>query len=1223
MKKIFLAIIISAVSALGISNQKILTLAGQAGIKLNPDKKLSAFLNTKISAAPSQNDDFAGKLPLQIFIHECYKNDVAVFREINSKEYIAAPRDELFMKSWEESCDELGKIPKPSKKTFNSIPVKLKSGVLHLSPTKSFPLKKRWYIVKFDGTPSPVQFEVGDYVGQNAWLVKPKTISRPENIVSAAEFSPGNKIDPKLYSYDSYQIGDSPERRTVNILVLNSGKISGVKSEIIKLRGEIISEIRSIGCVTAVLPLENIPKIAENENIKWIEKAGPPLSICNDGARAAVGANQAQLPPYDYSGTNVDVLVYDGSLTDNHIDYSNRLTALESGSTYYHATHVAGTILGDGSASGGKYRGMAPEARLISGEYDGNGGALFYNNPADIEGDYNLAINTYGADLANNSIGMNIQYNGYPDSYYGDYETSCILIDNIATGLLGRTFLSIWAAGNERNYPIPDFHNISPPQCAKNSLIIGATYSDSNEVTYFSSFGPLDDGRLKPDLCAPGDQTGSGNGIYSTYQTTNYQNLAGTSMATPVATGCATLFTECWREYHSAENPNPAVVKAALINTTLDLDAPGPGYDTGYGLIQIIPALNAVKNGYVFESKVSDNKATKLSLFVPDTANYVRVTIAWSDPPASPLADPVLVNDLDIKLIDPFGGIYYPWTLDAANPANPATNTAADHLNNVEQIFAQNITGGVWEVEISGFNVPVGASQSFALCANAVVRDISPAGTIQLNRETYTAPSEAIVEVKDLDLTNGTTASVWAFSDTEPAGETIILTQSISGVFIGAVPLITNAPASDGFLSVQDKDTISVVYYDADNGMGGTNIPKTATAVIDLTPPFIFNVEVTGSDDTTATIEWKTDKRTKGSVILVTPPTEKFESVYKSAHQLTFSNLNSGTEYQFYIVALDDLGLIRTNNNSGKYFSFSTKFFVSLFNNNAETDYDLWANTSGWHRSQLRPLSGNWSWYCGNESSQEYPDNYTATLETPAITISSPSASLRFKEYVDTESRYDFCYVKISPDGGINWIDLRTRVDGLHPARDVVLSLNNYVPGTFRIRFYFRSDSYEVEEGWYIDNVQIGNFTYSNLVISSTKITDSIPGGNNDGFPNPGETISLETVLLNDMDHSLSNISSTLLTDSPYVNIIQNTGTYGNISAYSYATNSTMFIFAISNSTPDHTSLPFTLTSSDYSGNTWSNNFNIFVKANNVPEGGLIFIILSITFWTYRKTVLR
>jgi len=77
---------------------------------------------------------------------------------------------------------------------------------------------------------------------------------------------------------------------------------------------------------------------------------------------------------------------------------------------------------------------MAPQAKIISGEYDGNSEILFYNNPADIEANYNSAINSYGAELANNSIGMNIQGNRLSTEYYGDYETTCILIDNIATG---------------------------------------------------------------------------------------------------------------------------------------------------------------------------------------------------------------------------------------------------------------------------------------------------------------------------------------------------------------------------------------------------------------------------------------------------------------------------------------------------------------------------------------------------------------------------------------------------------------------------------------------------------------------------------------------------------------------------------------------------------------------------------------------------------------------
>jgi len=510
MKKVVFLVVISVISVFGITNQELLDLSEKAKIRLILDKSLSDFLIEKQINFPAKqlNESFES-LPVEKFIHECYKNDIAVFRKINSKEFVAKPRDDVFKKLWKKSCDNFKKTINETRETVNSKPLKLKSGVLYLTPAKSISLEKSWYIAKFKSSPSATQFEIGEYVGQNAWLVKPRKDCDSEKIISAVKFRSENKINPFLYSYDSYQIGDSPGLRTINIHVINSKKISEAKLQIQNLNGEVVSEISSIGCIIAMMPVEKILELSENENIKWIEKAGPPLSICNDGARTAVGANTAQLPPYEYSGTNVDVLVYDGGLTDAHVDYSSRMSQIETGSTHYHSTHVAGTILGDGSQSSGAYRGMAPKARLLTGKYDGNSGTLFYNNPADIEEDYNRAINTFGADLANNSIGMNIQGNGYPESYYGDYETCSILIDNIATGILGQAFLSIWAAGNERNYSIPDYHNIAPPQCAKNSIVVGATYSDDNQVADFSSFGPLDDGRLKPDLCAPGSENGA------------------------------------------------------------------------------------------------------------------------------------------------------------------------------------------------------------------------------------------------------------------------------------------------------------------------------------------------------------------------------------------------------------------------------------------------------------------------------------------------------------------------------------------------------------------------------------------------------------------------------------------------------------------------------------------------------------------------------------------
>jgi len=1223
MKKIIFSIVIWSVSIYGISNQDLINLSEKVGLSLSPDIKLSSFLDSRPQHHLTQTVSIEVS-PLQQFVRECYNNDIAVFRQVNSNEYIAVPRNASFKMEWEKSCDEIQKIVKHSVRTANSISLKLKGSTLHLTPARNITLDRCWYIAKFDAPPSPERFEIGEYTGNGTWLVKPKNNFSSEKIISAAEFTSGNKIDPKLYSYDSYQIGDSPELRTVSIYILNSKKIPKLKSDIIRLNGEILNEVSSINCIIALVPVKSIAKLADNENVKWIEKAGPPLSASNDGSREDVGANIMQHPPYNYSGSNVNVLVYDSGIADNHVDFASRMTLLESEAVRYHSTHVSGTILGDGTASDGKYRGMAPKAHLISAGYEQNGNTLFYNNPSDIEANYYSAINNYGADLANNSIGMNVQMNCYPESYYGDYEISCILIDNIATGVLGKAFLSIWAAGNERVYSIPDYGNISPPQCAKNSLVVGSVYSDNNAITYSSSFGPLDDGRLKPDLCAPGDQTGYGSGICSTVGTNNYMNMSGTSMAAPVVSGCAALLTECWKDYHSGANPAPAVVKSILINTALDLGTPGPGYDTGYGLIQIVPAINAIKNDYIFESEIANKASIKFALFVPDSNEYVRVTLVWSDPPASPLADSALVNNIGVKLIDPLGGVHYPWTLDPDNPEKPATNNVPDSINNVEQVFAENVTGGVWKIVVAG-HVFAGETQPFALCANGIIRDVSSAGMIKLDRRAYIVPSDVHVEVKDLDLTNKTYISVSAVSDTDNEGKEFILTQSSPGIFTGVISLTTNIPSDSTFLSVSHDDIISVTYHDADNGVGGINIDKTATASIDIIPPDIFNITIARTSDSTAIIKWETDKPTLGSLILTSPAVEYYEKDYEYSHQtsheLTVTNLLPGTKYKFFIVAADHYGLITTNDNFGDFFTFRTRFFESSFSDNVENDFSNWENTSGWHRSHLRALSDNFSWYCGNESSHEYSNNHNAILETPSITINTPNAALRFKEYIETEAGYDFCFVKISTDNGNSWTDLRPKVSGSYPERDISICLSKYVPGTIKVRFAFDSDSLIPREGWFIDDIRIGGFTYSNLVIDSVVTVDPMPMGNNDGFSDPGEAINLQVILLNDTSKPLPDINSILTSDSPYVEITQNESTYESVDANSYTTNSSLFSFTIDPKTPNHASLPFMLTCSNCQGETWSNSFNIFVNTNEIPECSILFSLIAVIFLTYRKII--
>ena len=158
-----------------------------------------------------------------------------------------------------------------------------------------------------------------------------------------------------------------------------------------------------------------------------------------------------QAVPYALDGTGVTVLVYDGAAAlATHVDFGGRLTVRDFSPTIDHATHVSATIGGSGAASGGTFRGMAPGVTIQSYgfEYDGLGQFLF-TNPGDFEDDYAEAITVYGADIANNSIGSNVEPNGYICLMQGDYGVMSSLIDGAVRGSLGAPILVVWAAAGK------------------------------------------------------------------------------------------------------------------------------------------------------------------------------------------------------------------------------------------------------------------------------------------------------------------------------------------------------------------------------------------------------------------------------------------------------------------------------------------------------------------------------------------------------------------------------------------------------------------------------------------------------------------------------------------------------------------------------------------------------------------------------------------------------
>ncbi len=484
---------------------------------------------------------------------------------------------------------------------------------------------------------------------------------------------------------------------------------------------EVRGEIRHLNALIVAVSPQDVARLAALAAVKWIEPVSPGFRDLNDEVRRVLHADSVQAPPFGLDGSGVEVLVYDGGMVcPTQPDLSPRVTVGEDGLQATHATHVAGTLAGRGAASSGLYRGVAPGAGIISYAYESCSPICLYNNPQDLADNYGEAILLHGADLASNSIGANVAANGYDCDYLGDYENTARLIDAIAAGALGRPFLSFWAAGNERSGEAlcgADFYTIGVPAAAKNAIVVGAIDSDTGEVSSFSSLGPVDDGRMRPDLVAPGCQRGGDRGITSTRSCSGYTVYCGTSMATPAAAGVAALVLERMRSSERGVITLPAAMKALLACSAEDLGNPGPDYTYGYGLVDASAAVALVDGGLILEDAIDHGGLAVRSFDVPPGQAPLRAVLAWDDPPGEPLALSALVNDLDLRLVDPDGQVHRPFVLDRLFPAAPAER-GINRRDPSEMVEVTDPLPGRWRLEVEGHLVPSGP-QTFAAVVNA------------------------------------------------------------------------------------------------------------------------------------------------------------------------------------------------------------------------------------------------------------------------------------------------------------------------------------------------------------------------------------------------------------------------------------------------------------------------------------------------------------------------
>lgn len=599
--------------------------------------------------------------------------------------------------------------------------------------------------------------ELLEYIPDYTWLAaipaeNPIQVLEAPLVRWVGAWKAEDKLHPNVRkdSWNSYAIHPKEDKVMVMVLLHSDVPLSRGATLAQAHNGISMPPVVGLHGMTMWLPKADLMNLAAEEDVAWIEEGAAPLSPNNDGVRWTMQVDPLYVAPYNLDGSDVRLFVFDGaSVRATHTTFDpgtgSRLTVIDGTSIHDHPTHVAGTAAGDGN--NGRAKGVAPAATIFSAGYEQIGGTmLFWDNSGDIEADYALARNTYAIDLGTNSIGSNTASNGYDCEREGDYGVTSNLLDGIVRGdnaLINDPVILTWANGNERTGGYPwgrcgsNYLTTAPPSCAKNPIHVGATNSDYDTMTSFSSWGPCDDGRMKPVVSAPGCELGRATGesfIYSSLASNDNawggSGWCGTSMATPAVAGVVTLMIEQWRAlgYGGAfDRPLPALVKAMLMHTARDLGQDGPDYIYGYGEVDAKSVIDLIRNGKGLNvvnpyrwgaDQVSNGATDTFVINLPAEVAELKVSLAWDDKAAAAFSAVALVNNLDLELVAPDGTTkHLPWVLNPAAPYATATKNV-NTRDNQEQVLVTNPAAGTWTIRVKGTTVPYGP-QTYGLVISA------------------------------------------------------------------------------------------------------------------------------------------------------------------------------------------------------------------------------------------------------------------------------------------------------------------------------------------------------------------------------------------------------------------------------------------------------------------------------------------------------------------------
>ena len=681
---------------------------------------------------------------------------------------------------------------------FAGTEIKLNSGTIstrnaQIALNESQAGQTEWIIQFKDRVTEPLKSElqkrgivIYSYIPEDSLIVRGrlqavKQLQGDFRVQSVVAFQPFMKMSPTLglmtdltsATRETFIVSvfDQSERSIIETTIKN--KIKNILVQKSAARNFVITTERSnLTAIATVAGVENVQAFVQVEPLhKLFDEADIAVAVAGDYSDINGFETGTKVMNFDsawaqgLTGQSQIVGMADTGLDsgDSRAIHQDFLGAVKSGyavgmygktwaDPMGHGTHVAGSVLGRGTTSGGLLKGGAYSAQMVA---QGMWSPILNNLsvPSNLAGMFNQAY-ADGARIHTNSWGA--------AANFGAYEKMAITVDEVM--FAKEDFLILFAAGNSgtdknRDGRI-DGNSIGTPGTAKNALTVGASENllstggiqrkigelkpapenwavapisesklsdDFNGIAMFSSRGPTADGRTKPDIVAPGtnilsvrSQQPKAEVLWGAYNQ-DYVYSGGTSMACPLTAAGAAVARQFLIEKMAQVKPSAALVKAYLLHSAAEM-FPGqygavgvaggqelltlrPNNDEGYGRVNMAQVVGLAQNGalLVFDSAGVETGKTEIKKFTVTKGGHLTVNIVWTDAPGSANASKALVNDLDLEVTLPDGKIL----------------SSNDQLNNHSFVQGTSVAGEI-SIAVKGVNVPMGKAgkQPFALVAS-------------------------------------------------------------------------------------------------------------------------------------------------------------------------------------------------------------------------------------------------------------------------------------------------------------------------------------------------------------------------------------------------------------------------------------------------------------------------------------------------------------------------